>query len=358
MTGLGVNLVGPTYTSVTRGVTIGTDGSGITLLDLQASTNTTAETSGDCATTINPGGIYYSAATATNNTTTQDLRGCINGNWQDIVTADQLGLMLLGVVENSGSNPGDLGGITGMANGPCKVSWATSTSVSVAPCIAYSGGRKVVVSSAVTISSLNGTNKWYHICLNGTNGSPTATAANSSQTAGVPAFSATSPVLCIADIKTSGSSVISNIYDTRTFVSSTKEFVSFTSGSQTGVAPGMIVIGNTLTYNEVTTTNGAGSVPVRGVVAVGSPSNDGGNSVNAIITTAGPAFVDGDGAGGSLDDGAETSSVAAGYARSWDQGTSYVHGIYLGTIEQIGSSSACNASTNCQFSFLVDVDLN
>ena len=61
-----LNLVGPNYTSSTGGVcvtanatTCGATSSSIVLLDLNQSTLQGAETSGDCSTTVNAGGIYY-----------------------------------------------------------------------------------------------------------------------------------------------------------------------------------------------------------------------------------------------------------------------------------------------------------
>ncbi len=347
--GLGLNLVAPTYTTSTRGVVIGTSDGNITLLDLDVSTQTSAETAGNCSTTINPGGIYYSSATTTNNTTTQGIRGCINGTWEDIISSDQHGIMLLGVVEDSGSDPGDVGGITAVDNGPCKVSRASSTSVSVEPCIAYSGGRKVVVSAAQTVSTLNGNTLFYHICLNGTNGSPVATTGNASQTAAVPTFSATAPVLCLATVKTGAGSTITNIYDTRTFVSSRKQFVTFTDGTQTGVAPGMIVTMDGANANRVGVTNLAADPNVRGVVAVGSTSNST-TTVNAILTTGGPAFVVGTGTI-TVGQTAQTSTTL-GYAGSAAAVAGYKD---LGLIIWPGATAACNASTNCQYSMLVDV---
>ena len=347
-------LSGPLYTSSTKGVLIGDGSVSATPLLLQlnnSSVDPASEASGNCSTTINSGAIYYSAATASNNTTTNEVRGCINGTWTDVVTADQLGIMLLGVVQDSGpTNPGDITGLSGYGNAPCKVAWASTTSVTVAPCTAYSGGRKVVISSSVTVSGLGtaGSIRFQHICLTGTNGSPQATASNTSETAGLPTFSAAAPVLCLATVKLNTTPAITNIYDTRSFTTSLKEYV----GNSVAVAPGWVVIVDTTGDNLVKTTTSAGTLGVRGAVAVGNPSAVTTN-VGAIIVTSGPAFVKFT-AAPTIGFAAQTGTTA-GYISSTN--TSHFEVFYgdLGQIVANGNSAACNASTNCQWSALVDV---
>lgn len=346
LTGLGLNLLSGTYTNAERGVAVGTSDGNITMFDPDISTASGAETAANCTTAINAGGIYYSAATASSNTITQELRGCINGAFRDIIAADQLGVMLLGVVEDSGAaNQGDIGGISGVANGPCKVSWASTTSVSVAPCTAYSAGRKVVITAATAVSSINGATLFYHICLSGTNGAPTATAGNASETAAVPAFSATAPILCLATVKTGGSSTITNIYDTRVFVSSRKQFSTINAA----VAPGMVVTLDGTNANRVITTASAAAANVRGVVAVGTTAAST-TAVNTIIATGGPAFVEGTGTI-TVGQTAQTSTTA-GYAQSAASAAAYKD---LGLIIWPGVTTGCTASTDCQYSMLVDV---
>ena len=347
-------LSGPLYTSSTKGVLVGDGSVTATPLLLQlnnSSVDPASEASGNCSTTINSGAIYYSAATASNNTTTNEVRGCINGTWTDVVTADQLGIMLLGVVQDSGpTNPGDITGLSGYGNAPCKVAWASTTSVKVAPCTAYSGGRKVVISSSVTVSGLGtaGSIRFQHICLTGTNGSPQATASNTSETAGLPTFSAAAPVLCLATVKLNTTPAITNIYDTRSFTTSLKEYV----GNSVAVAPGWVVIVDTTGDNLVKTTTSAGTLGVRGAVAVGNPSAVTTN-VGAIIVTSGPAFVKFT-AAPTIGFAAQTGTTA-GYISSTN--TSHFEVFYgdLGQIVANGNSAACNASTNCQWSALVDV---
>jgi hypothetical protein len=348
-----IELVGGAYTNADSGVIIGTGSTTSTpiLFQLNNSTLQGAETAGNCTTTVNSGALYYSTSTASSNTTTNEVRGCINGKWMDVVTADQLGLDLLGVDETSGTNAGDISGITGYTNSPCKVTWATSASVTVAPCVAYSGGRKVVITAATTVTTAGtgGSVTYQHICLNGTNGAPTATAANTSETAGVPAFSAAAPILCLATVKLSNAATpaITNIYDTRVFVSTVKEYVT----AAAAVAPGFIVTVDTVNgANTVITTTTAAQAGVIGVIAVGSPSSST-TTINAIVSLNGPAFVKVTGSM-TLGQAAQTSTTA-GYAQSAASAGGYKD---LGQIMDVGSTAACSAATNCQFSALIYVE--
>jgi hypothetical protein len=348
-------LLGPSYGSSTGGVLIG-DGTVTStpiLLQLNnSSVSPTSEASANCSTTINAGAIYYSAATASNNTTTNEVRACIDGSWTDVVTADQLGIMLFGVVEDSGQSAGDINGISGYANAPCKVSWVNATSVSVAPCTAYSGGRKVVVSSAVTISGLGnaGSIRFQHICLTGTNGAPQATVSSPSETIGVPAWSPGAPVLCLATVKLNTTPAITNIYDTRVFTTSTKEY----AGNSVAMAPGWIVVIDGTGDNLVTTTSSAGASGVRGVVAAGNPSATT-NNVGVVIVTAGPAYVK---FTSSPNVGAVSQTgTTAGYMATTT--TTNKYGLYrdLGQVVANGNAVACTAINTCQYSALVDVVL-
>jgi hypothetical protein len=341
LTGLGVNLIGPNYTTSTRGISIGTSDANITLLNLDVSTGTTAEVGGNCSTAINPGGIYYSSGVSGNNTTNA-IRGCINGRFQDVISSEQLGVMLLGVVPDSGSNPGVMGS---NSVGPCKVSWASTTSVSVAPCIAYSGGRKVVVTAATTVSSLNGANLFYHICLSGTSGVPTATVGNAVETANVPTYSATAPILCIADVRTGAGSTITNIYDTRTFTTTTKQFITTTAAAS--YSAGMIV--RLAASNGVGTTTTPADTPIIGVVAVGNSAGTAASQL--IIATAGYGFIK---STGTVTVGQTAqSSATAGYAQS----AASVAGYREAGLIVDGVSSTCTASSDCQYSMLVNLNV-
>src|SRR5262249_28607363 len=88
-----IHLQAATYTTASGGVFVGTGAvtASPILLQLSNANFQGAETASTCTTSVNSGAIYYSAATASSNTTTDELRGCIDGNWTDIVTGDQLG---------------------------------------------------------------------------------------------------------------------------------------------------------------------------------------------------------------------------------------------------------------------------
>ena len=349
-------LIGAVYTTSTAGVLIGDGSVSSTPVLLQLNNSSvapTSEASANCSTTINSGAIYYSAATATaNGTTTNEVRGCINGGWTDIVTGDQLGILLFGVVEDSGSTAGDLTGISGYTNAPCKVVWAAARSVTVEPCTAYSGGRKVVVSSAITFTNLgtSGSIRYQQICLTGTNGEPALTTSSTTEVSSDATWSASAPVLCLATVKTSTTPAITNIYDTRVFTTSVKEYAGCTSTT----APGFIVIIDTSGDNLVTTTSTADNSVIRGIVAVGN-STGSSASANCIIIVSGPAYGKATGTVG-VGQPAHTSATA-GYIST--TATTNKWGLYrdAGPVVANGNAAACNASSNCQFSLLIDVTL-
>lgn len=254
-----------------------TDG---TQVNLQLDSYSTFGDSGSCTGTSNQGALYY-------NTNTNSIRACQDSSWVDVVTTKDLGLFIFGVVPDSGSNPWDLPSkVTSGVSGPCKVSWNTSTTVNVNACVAYSGGRRVAVSSTtVTITGMNTTTTRYaHICLN-SSGQPALTTPGTSLTAGLPSFNLSAPTLCLADVvgSTSTANNIASLYDTRTFTTTQKTAVV----ASTAVENGMIV--------DVTT-NGAiqpavsGSQKLNGVV-IASDGSTSSTTPNAIIGLAGPANV-------------------------------------------------------------------
>ena len=246
--------------------------------------------SGSCTTTTNQGVMYY-------NTTMGSIRACVNGSWGDLSNPDTLGLLSFGIVPSSGSNPYDLPSlVVPGASGPCKVSWATSTSVSVQACVAYSGGKRVNV-TAVTLNTNNAsapdtnlttTNIWGHVCLNGgTSSQPafTATAGNANAKANMPSFSISQPVLCLADVKGSATTAgnISAIYDVRTFTSTSKEAITISTAAELG----MLMDAST---NGALVPAASSSAKLYGLVV----ATDGATSTtnpNAIVTTIGPGFV-------------------------------------------------------------------
>jgi hypothetical protein len=305
---------------------------------------TFAETAGTCSATVNGGALYYNSAQAG---ATQGgsgaIRACINGAWEDLVSTAGLGLWLFGVVPDSGPTAGDQIGITGYTNSACKVTRASTTTVNVANCVAYSGGRKVVLSGLSALTAFSAASSWYHICLNGTNNAPAKTTANASQTANLPAFSAGNPVLCIADVQTGAGSTITNIYDTRTFTTSTKQFATINSA----VTPGMVVRYNSAgTTGTVETVAVANSTVVAGVVAAASGTAST-NTINGIIVTSGLTFVKALAA--ATFGNTVTTSATAGYVTNGTTANSM-----LGTSMK-SQDAGCTAATDCQFSEPVQV---
>lgn len=257
-----------------------------------------------CGTTTNQGGLYY-------NTAVNSIRGCVNGAWEDMPSTAGLGIFLFGVVPDSGSNPGDLAALTTTGvTGPCKVSWTSVTTVTIAPCTAYSGGRKVIVPSTVlntnTISGANITTLiWSPVCLTGTNNQPAFGAAGTEvTTTGMPTFSINNPVLCLAHIKLSTATLgnIAQIYDTRTFINTQKEFMTMS----TAAALGQVVCPAT---NHAAPCNLVASRTMGVVVATTGGTST--TSPAAIIATNGPTWVKGNtGTAGQL----IINTTTAGYA--------------------------------------------
>jgi hypothetical protein len=263
---------------------------------------------GTCSSTTNQGAMYY-------NTAMGSLRACLNGAWGDVSNPDTLGLLTFGIVPSSGSNPYDLPSlVTAGASGPCKVSWASNTSVSIAPCTAYSNGRRFNIASTVTLTTnctapidcsglgytnLNTTNqRWAHVCLDSTSGQPKFTATSGGNTANdnLPNFNVSTPILCLADVQgeTTNPGRIDNIYDTRTFTSTMKEAVVFSTASELGMlvdsSSGVglvpaVCAGGTCSgklYGAVVATNGStSSTAPNGIVASVGPAYVKANSGNA-----------------------------------------------------------------------------
>jgi hypothetical protein len=269
---------------------IGSNIADATQINLQLDTSNLANDTGTCTTTIGQGSMYY-------NSSMGSLRACINGSWGDVSNPDTLGLLTYGIVPSTGANPYDLPSlVVPGASGPCKVSWASNTSVSVEACIAYSGGRRVNV-SATTLStniastnnvSLTTANRWGHVCLTGANSQPafTSTAGQLNATSAMPTFNVSAPVLCLASVQ--GESVtagrIDNIYDTRTFTSSLKEAVNTSVASDLGM---IVDAGGT---NGAMVPAVAASAKLYGVIV----ATDGLTSTgapNSIVTTVGSGWV-------------------------------------------------------------------
>jgi hypothetical protein len=250
------------------------------------STTTFTETASTCTTSVNGGALYYNSAqsSGTQGGSTA-IRACINGSWEDLVSTAALGIMLYGVVPDSGSNPGDLiSAVTPGVTGPCKVSWATASTLTVAPCTAYSGGRKIIVASTTLTTTTGAINDFAHVCLTGTNGAP-ALSARGTETANLPAFSIGNPILCLADIDFAATTnVISHVYDMRAFTTSTKEFAITAAALPVGAIA--CPSGKQVTTCGAATGNAASGV----VVAFNSAATTSTTTPNAILAVAGPTM--------------------------------------------------------------------
>jgi hypothetical protein len=290
--------------TATPKIQIGNATSDTTQALLQLDSFSTLADTATCTTTTNQGAIYY-------NTNSNAIRGCINGGWEDVVSTAALGLQLFGVVPDSGTTPGDWIGINGTnpSTGPCKVYMGSTTAtVRWTGCTAYSGGRKVVITAQAANQSPTLTNgNTVHLCLTGTNNQP-AFSASGTENANLPTFSAAAPIVCLADLKTSGTA-ITGIYDTRTFTTTTKEIVNNTTATP---ALGMIVLQSATAgqVNTAGTTAGTGSL--RGIVVAATAGTQTANALNMIIATAGPAYAKS--TAGTVAQDVETGSATAGYA--------------------------------------------
>lgn len=247
-----------------------------------------------CTSVVNQGAMYY-------NTVIGSIRACINGTWSDLSNPDTLGLLSFGIVPSSGAQAYDLPALTTPgASGPCKVSWTSNTSVTIAPCVAYSGGKRINVTgrtlstNSATAPNINLTtaNRWGHVCLNpddpGSLGQPafTTTAGQSTALGGMPTFSITSPILCLASVQ--GESVtagrIDNLYDTRTFTSSLKEAVTASTALELGM------LADASGTNGALTPAASGSSKMYGLV-VASNGSTSTTTPNVIVNTVGPGWV-------------------------------------------------------------------
>jgi hypothetical protein len=267
----------------TNEVFVGSNTTDTTQVLLQLDSFDTFADTGTCGATTNQGGLYY-------NTKSNAVRACVNGSWEDLVSTGGLGLQLFGVVPDSGANPGDLASVTGVQNGPCKVSvGATTTTVSWTACTAYSGGRKVIVAAGTAATTNALANQFQHLCLTGTNGQPvlSTAAAETANLGTVSLPSVTAPIVCLADIKFTGANnTITQIYDTRTYTTTEKQTISIGT-----TAP---AIGHLVQYTAtkgvaipMATLNGSNLAGVV-VATTGAVST---TTINAIIATSGPTAV-------------------------------------------------------------------
>jgi len=341
-----------TTSSGVAGVIIGSATTDTTQINLQLDTSSTfTETGSTCSTTVNQGAMYY-------NSTAGALRACVNGNWEDMVSTAGLGLQLFGVVPDSGANPGDLAAVTGVQNGPCKVSLgANAQTVSWTACIAYSGGRKVIVTAgtAGTTNAVGG--QFQHLCLTGTNNQPalSTTGAETANLSTVSMPSVTAPILCLADIRfAAANNTITQVYDTRTYTTSEKIPVSVNSAT---VLSAIVIF--TATKGVVVTTTTANTNAIAGVLVAttGAAST---TTINGIIATGGPAAVKAV-TGTNVVSANIFTSTTAGYASTVAtkpaESTSTIYNLLGNARTAWSGASACtNNSDTCAGSILTYID--
>ncbi len=254
-----------------------TDYTTLTLFQLDSYDGTSGGGETSCVTSVY-GAMYY-------NSTTGTIRSCTTTGWADITNPEQLGLMSYGIVPSSGNDPYDLAATgTNYVSGPCRVSWSSLTDVHWESCVAYSGGKRVAVTAGSVTITTTTANNWQHLCLTGTNSQPALSTASSSETANMPTFSLTAPVVCLADIKNDASTSgrIGDLYDTRTFTSDLKEAITTT----TAVGLGMLVDASTSGISPAA----AGSAKLYATV-VATDGSTSSTTPNTIVTTMGPAWV-------------------------------------------------------------------
>lgn len=336
-----------TTTSGNNGVGIGSATTDTNQVNLQLdSFSTFGETASTCSTTVNQGALYY-------NTNTNAIRGCVGGAWEDVMTTAGLGIIMYGVVPDSGTNPGDLPSlVTAGVSGPCKVSWTSATQVTVAPCIVFSGGRKNIVPSTALTLTTTTANRWENVCISTTTGLPVMVGPGASQTAAgiMPTFNASAPVVCLATIQngtaTNGSFTTGGqIYDVRPFTTSIKEFVTAST------AVGLGYIAQASTTNVVPSTATLGTAGQRGVV-VASNGATSTTAPNAIIATHGPAYVK---AVGGTSGAAVVAGATSGFANT-SATTTFTMYAYLG-MSRTTYNATCTSAATCLGSLYVDLTL-
>jgi hypothetical protein len=339
-------------------VQIGSSTTDTTQINLALDQFSTFADTGTCGTSASSpnGALYY-------NTATNAIRTCINSAWEDIATTAGLGIMLYGVVPDSGAVPGDLESTsTAGVSGPCKISWASATSVTVQACSAYSGGRKITQSQVTVTLPAMAVNQFTHLCYwSGgvatgpiTNATSWFTTASTTETANLPTFSANNPVVCLATIKNSGSTAntIGQIFDTRVFTTSTKQFAN----GSVALAPGWLTITTTTDTTKVTTTSTAATKGLAGVVVTGNASAWASGGPNVIIATAGPVEVEATGGATSAYNYIETTTTAGYSATVTTASTTLtVPNLYLGLALTAFGSCATPSASACQGSLFTQI---
>jgi len=177
---------------------------------------------------------------------------------------------------------------------------------------------------------------------------------SASELLAVPTFSTSAPVLCLATIKVSGTA-ITQIYDTRTFTTSVKEFVTVPT---TAVALGQLAQVDGAGVKQMATGATVGvNANVRGVVVATNGSTSA-STPNAILAIGGPAFVKVTDAGGTAGQYVENSTGTAGYATTSATGSTAIYGnlgLARNTTVATATCTATPNAANCIGSTYVDV---
>ncbi len=342
--------------SGTSGVIIGSATTDANQVNLQLdSSSSYTETASTCSTTVNQGAMYY-------NTASQSIRTCdVGGSWDDVLTTQGLGLMLFGILSDSGAAPGDLASLeTAGVSGPCKVSWNSATTINISACTAYSGGRKVVVAAQAAVAITTTTaDRWENVCLTGTSNQPALVGGGSGAaqtTAAIaPTFSLTAPILCLATIEngtaTSGSMATGGeIYDTRTFIETTKEAVTATVADPIGDMAQVDGSG-------IEPSTGVGVANQEGVVVASNNTAVTGGVPDAIIATNGPAWVNQVFATASVL-GDDVEAGAGGFAEAPNATFATANYQFIGVSHQAWTAStACASAITCQLSLFVNLTI-
>lgn len=326
-------------------VQIGSNVTDTTQVNLQLDSFSTFTETATCTTTTNQGSMYY-------NTASHVMRGCIDGAWEDLPSTKSIGLLLFGVVPDSANatSPGDIGGVSGLVNSPCMVTWSATQQVTVNPCVAFSGGRKVVIPSTTISTAALAANAYANVCLTGANNQPALGAGNATETsAAVPTFSANNPILCLATVRASAvAGNVGFIWDVRTFTNTSKTFATVDSVA----SPGYLVI-QTTTNNVLRTTATGSFGPSAGVI-VATTGTTSTTAINAIIANDGSQYVKVLSGGTATAGAVVQTTTTAGYARtSATYTTSYSS---FGLVQRGQAiTGGCTAATNCQYSALAHI---
>jgi hypothetical protein len=328
---------------------VGSSTTDTTQVLLQLDSFSTFADTASCATTTNQGALYY-------NSNSTAVRGCINGAWEDVVTTSGLGLLTFGIVPDSGPAtalgdiPSAFDSGTG-AWGPCTPSVGGSANiVAWTGCTVYSNGRKQIIAAGTATVSAS-TSVWQNLCIFSAGSAPTlGTASATEKNAQFPTWSATAPVLCLAEIKTGTSaSTIAAIYDTRVFTTDVKNFADIITAA-TAVGNRSMVKATTLHGQYATTA--ATTDAVAGVIGTWDPNAS--SVPNAVIVTGGPKWVP-VGAAGTIGQFIEASATAGQATLSGTIDASAYSNVGIALTNWSASATSCSTSTMCSGSVYTDL---